>query len=270
LIDLPPGSTVNYWQTSSTAVARISAGLIGGPPTDPTQTDVIKFRNGGYFDLTANVTTPCGTFNIVKTHILAGPPLPSIGGPYVGGSAPPAAPGPWISFDPEYAHQQYEYDAVGNGSTAYPPTGYSWTVIPPSGSGLSAYTTTGNQLVYTYDVSGNYTLQLFMSTASCGTGVYSKIVGVNPGYYRVSATPNPSVSFVDVTMEDIRKKGEISSANIQAVRLVNKAGVMVHYESFKTPQSKVRINVNKLANDLYFLQVYDGKTWTKSNVLIQH
>lgn len=90
------------------------------------------------------------------------------------------------------------------------------------------------------------------TTVDCGTG---------GGTYRVLPNPSDGVLTVD---------GQLKNKLIKEIRITDKIGNVKRQIRYSGNDSKVTINVSSLPQDIYFLQVFDGKIWSTIQIQIKH
>lgn len=90
------------------------------------------------------------------------------------------------------------------------------------------------------------------TTVDCGTG---------GGMYRVS--PNPALSNVIV-------EGILKNKIIKEIRIIDKIGNIKKQIRYSGNDKKVSINVSNLPNDIYYIQIFDGKVWESKKISVLH
>lgn len=89
------------------------------------------------------------------------------------------------------------------------------------------------------------------TTVDCGTG----------GMFMVS--PNPSNG--NLTID-----GQLKNKLIKEIRITDKIGNVKRLIRYSGNDSKVTVDVSSLPQDIYYLQIFDGKIWSTNQISIKH
>ena len=160
-----------------------------------------------------------------------------------------------------------EVDQVYTVNTT-PGSSAAWSLVSASPSGGVTYSTIA------YDGDGVYNdLDLYMYklnqvailslgvTNSCGTESYNYAFNAQAcGGRAFSVAPNPATS-------DIVIKSNSSDTKIKEIRLADKMGQVKKRIIFNNDVSTFSINISSLPSDVYFMLIYDGKTWVSRQVI---
>lgn len=149
----------------------------------------------------------------------------------------------------------------------------TWSLI----TGTVAYWTpiNGNFLKFypSGGTSGSYVKFRLTKNSSCGTQYYDidfHPVNYNPPYYRVA--PNPVRNSLTV------RKGEGQSSTvvagksfndqpIQEITILDRNGKVIRRQSFGAGTTQAVLDVNTLVPGLYFLRIFDGKTFSSQKFI---
>jgi hypothetical protein len=103
---------------------------------------------------------------------------------------------------------------------------------------------------------------------ACGTGdTYTKWTTVDcgtgggGGQYRVS--PNPATGITTIN-------GQTSGKVIKEIKITDKMGNVIKQIRFSGINKREIIDVSSLPSDIYYVQVFDGKTWTGIHLSVRH
>ena len=82
--------------------------------------------------------------------------------------------------------------------------------------------------------------------------------------------PNPGTDIITVEQSVAAKGSTLLSTKINEVEIIDKMGKVHYKRKFPKGLTKVNIPVSSLPNDVYTLQVFDGRTWYSHKVIVQH
>lgn len=252
--NLPAGSSI-IWTSSSPTVASIT----------PSGNPAIITRQGlgsGTVTFTAVVTRPCGDpIALTKTLTIGSPYFPySIDG------ASPASP----SGGYTYALRTTPINKIVSDIVWSIPSGWSITL----GQG------TRDLRVMTGSASGNVSISFrdFCGT-SFGTSKFVTIGPggplpdfVEPGNSTLQVSPNPSTNIINVSLMSNKLSKSPGSTTeklgIYEIIVKDQSGITKKQTKYNGGASAVSINVQSLQPGVYYLNVYDGKLWRHTQVLV--
>jgi hypothetical protein len=92
--------------------------------------------------------------------------------------------------------------------------------------------------------------------SSCGTGAAA-----------FTLTPNPASNTVLINSTEMDTKSNI--ATIQAIRLFDLSGKLRKSIQYPMPVSQATFGVSDLSPGMYFVQVFNGRSWTSEKLIVQ-
>jgi hypothetical protein len=129
----------------------------------------------------------------------------------------------------------------------------------------------GITLVFAYLTNGSYVVTLrYAVKNACGSSTFS------PGnYYTVQAcgfsfivSPNPTTGTLDVGVNQQSLESS-NTMSIQEIQITDKLGSVVKHIKYNGINKRVTINISDLKNDVYFIRIFDGKTWEPQTIIKQ-
>lgn len=235
--NLRPGSTVS-WSISS---GNASSLTVNG------NTAILSSNSNGVVTLQASVTTACNdTFNLYK-NIAVG------------------------VVKPQYTICGYD----PNDGCRYPKISFAVTNIGdyPTGSIYNWYlngtlmASTSNPF-WTHNLNlGNCDSYLELTVTisnSCGTsfpaGETVYYACESSGFLRYSISPNPTTGTVQIVAKDKKRA-------IKEVIIADRTGKIRKQSKFSAEEFKSQISLDELPSDTYIIKIYDGKSWTSSQII---
>lgn len=203
----------------------------------------------GATTLSANVTTPCGSFTLTKT-ISIGPPTISVSyspsgpcnGTYQTWSLNATSPGSVSSW-------QWTKDSSATGT---------WNIYSPSSPSTNV------------SVSGGGGGISVTATNSCGTSKNGATIYSNCSATAIAASPNPTTDNVTITV--VQSKDAASSktakAMIYQLKVTDQSGNIKKQYKY-SGVSNTTISLSGLMNGTYTIQAFDGTTWSSVKVIKQ-
>ena len=156
--------------------------------------------------------------------------------------------------DPNYSNFVYTPVSV--------PSGASW-----SGGGRNL-----NVTVYTPSSSGSRTATIALSaTGPCGAynvNFNSTAVNISSGW-RFSMSPNPSDGEVTVNTDSESLLDKDSQTLIYAIKVNDPSGLGSETFEYQSGINSVSISLKDRQPGMYILSVFNGKTWSSKQLLIQ-
>jgi hypothetical protein len=142
------------------------------------------------------------------------------------------------------------------------PSGASW-----SGGGGNLYVT-----VYTPSSSGSRSATIALSaTGPCGAynvNFNSSAVNISSGW-RFSMSPNPSGGQVTVSTDSESLSDNESQNLIHAIKVIDPSGTRSESFEYKGGINSTTVSLKDHQPGMYILSVFDGKTWSSKQLLIQ-
>lgn len=161
---------------------------------------------------------------------------------------------------------------------------YNWTLTPSAGNSVSG---SGSQSEVT--ITNPCTLEVQITTP-CGTISASRHIflksptqchggcSIASPISAYTITPNPAQNTVVITASTVQRKYEKGSqpdisntknvSGIKIIKIYNVSGRLTEQQSFSGNPSKVQINVSKLADGIYFVEISDGKYMVQDKLVI--
>ncbi len=248
--NLPNGASV-FWTSSNTLIATVA--------NNNNQGIVSRVGNAsGDVRITGTITLPCGTTVVEFIDI-------HIGTPTVNYALYPFTP-----------NQQFCTNSFGNTIKVEPQnlegvTSFQWGYSSAQ-NGIPPTIVQNQGTVYQdfiFSVGGNY--QIFANAQnSCGIGgsVQTLDIFLNDncnggGFNAFSVSPNPANGNLQVASTD-------KKTNIKEIRIADRIGNVKRQIRYSGNDNKVFIDVSSLPQDIYYLQVFDGKIWTAIQISVKH
>ncbi len=234
---LPAGATVT-WSASPTGIVNINS-------PNSLQTTISKITNG---IITLVVTTSNGCVGgfIGSKNIVIGPQTST----NIAGLNPPLGVSPG---------ELLELNVLEGGSS------YLWEVEGGTVSGLNnqqSVTIQVNQCPP--NITNGYINVHVTITNACGTGnTYTEATTVDCGTgggFRLSPNPSNGVITVD---------GQLKNKNIKEIKIADKLGNIKKQLRFSGFEQRVTIDLSFLPTDIYYIQIFDGKTWEAKQISIK-
>lgn len=171
-------------------------------------------------------------------------------------------------------NSQYPLQVDYNGDNPVDP-GYSYvTITSPeittqtwtlqSGNPTSwQFNTQANKLEMLLPIDG-WALFRLNSPTTCGNAQFEFLFIAGGSYYMMS--PNPASSNITISVdEDKLSKQKIAKSTDQDIReliISDKTGTTKQRNVYGQNTSQINLNVSTLKSDLYFVRIFNGKTWT--------
>ncbi len=238
--NLPAGAKV-IWSATPAGIVTINSPISNS-------TTLTKVSNG-IITLTAIVSDVCGgdiTFS--KQNIIAGTPIPlGINGPdhdlcYNGRSSEKA------------------YFSVYNPNTLLT---YQWKVDGVSIAGSGNYASVEVD-AFRWGV-GMHEIKVRSSSACGYSDWYTSsfiIVNCSTRLGSFLASPNPTTG--EIQIEAVTTE---TSTFIKEIQITDKSGAIKKKFNFNADIRKYKISIAELTPDVYFIRIYDGKTWVTKKVI---
>ncbi len=243
---LPCSATV-IWDATPSGIVSISSS--GNTAT------LTKIGNGNV-TLTATVSNACGNTPIVvtKANIVVGTPTITTNGTvaiyYNPGDENPVCRNQGTTFDLNYS---------GANSV-------TWSYVSNQGNPQPSWSQTSTDGVYVeFFKATQQTLLLHVAaTNGCGTTGYDiGFVAVDcAGFMAMTISPNPTTGDLQ-----IEATGTNKTTTIKEIEVADKFGNIKKKIKFNDDTKKCKINIADLPADVYFIRVYDGKTWTTKKII---
>ncbi len=245
--NLPSGSSVS-WSASPSGVVYFTN-------ANGAQVTVNK-SNAGIINLTATVTTPCGTYTVYSSSITVGVPLYGnvFTSPDQGLTLKSWAEGynyisedSWVYWGLQGTSAS-QYSIVG-GYTSWTPSNYFPNVTFYMGPGTLV------------------TFAVAVTSGGCSETLHYTFVPIsNPySYSYYSLAPNPVSSDLTIYVDDEKlKKQKIAKSPdqvIQQVIILDKLGNTLLQQKYPADTRKVTMNVSGLSPDMYVAKIFNGKKW---------
>ncbi len=243
-INLPAGSTIN-WVITPNPNGIVTAQANGNFVT-LTQQPVTVPRNGnsGQITLTANYNSPgCGNGSVSKSIYVGARP------PYLGVYAPDGnCPGQ--SFEAIASPYTYTYGTIS----------YNWYI----NGVLNSYH--GYKLRSTFTSSTGTYIGVQTVTSNCGTSqeayqFFACPAGKAAQTQSFTVSPIPSKTNITVT--------GIDAFSFSAVKIVDKMGNIKKQWTLPKNTRTTSLNITGLANDIYYINVFNGTEWVGKSITIQ-
>lgn len=238
---VPAGNTI-IW-TRSTNLTYISG--------QGTTSYVVKSNGGGAAWVEATISNACGARTIRK-NIQIGT---SISGHTVSGTQSVCI------------GNEYTYTAVIPGGHK-PGYVYTWTVP----SGWTKVIQLNNTLIARPFTSFGGGILGYTVNAGCGNSSFvSMTVSEQPCFTSFMTThPNPAQD--DVTIESRLATDEIAmeespDKEIYSISILDKTGQLLKELKFDKPVKSIKVSLNDLKSDYYFLKVFDGTQWETFKII---
>lgn len=150
---------------------------------------------------------------------------------------------------------------------ALPNTPVQWSVE----GGTILGSSTNSQVTIQVDYCSGYYVNGYLNvhctfTHACGTGTYTEWTTVDcstGGGGPLRVIPNPATG---ITSIDIQGSGKV----IKEIKITDKIGNVLRRIRFSGINKKETIDVSSLPSDIYYVQVFDGKTWTGTHLSVRH
>jgi subtilisin family serine protease len=143
----------------------------------------------------------------------------------------------------------------------------------PSGASWSGGGRTLNVTVYTPPSSGSRTATFALSaTGPCGpynVNFNASAVNISSGGWRFSMSPNPSDGQVTVSADSESLLEKDSPNLIHAIKVTDPSGTRSESFEYKGGITSTTISLKDRQPGLYILSIFDGKTWSSKQLLIQ-
>jgi hypothetical protein len=242
---LPRGATVTWVATPS--------GLVT-PSTNGNQVTLQRISTSfGLLTLTATINNACGgsSITVFKNDIIVAHK------PITG-----------IYYNPNFSTgilssgQSVCSGTVRLAIDEAPQTTYTWQMI----FGSAPFVAFGSYVDVTLAENENVS---FLITATNQCGSISRTVNITAddpscggGFYRFSASPNPTTGDVQ-----IEATGTDKTTTIKEIQVTDKFGNVKKIIKLSTNPKKHKISIADLPADTYIIRIYDGKTWTSKKVI---
>jgi hypothetical protein len=143
----------------------------------------------------------------------------------------------------------------------------------PSGASWSGGGGTLNVTVYTPPSSGSRSATIALSaTGPCGAynvNFNASAVNISSGGWRFSMSPNPADGQVTVSTDSESPLEKDSQNLIHAIKVTDPSGTRSESFEYKGGINSTTISLKDRQPGLYILAVFDGKTWSSKQLLIQ-
>jgi hypothetical protein len=150
------------------------------------------------------------------------------------------------------------------------PGNNQYTITKTGGSSNASWTNTGNgtfNFTFTNPNSSSNIGFNITTINSCGTHSDPVVFYYN-GPSKFDVVPNPASSTITISAYNI--KATNSAATIKKIKIIDELGNLKFIEDCGDGRKSVRLNVNSLHNDVYYLHIYDGKEWSIQRLTILH
>ncbi len=245
--NLPPGSSVS-WSASPSGVVYFT-NASGAQVT-------VNKSNAGIINLTATVTTPCGTYTVYSSSIRVGVPLNGsvFTSPDQGLTLKSWAQGYNYIWEDSWVYwglqgtSASQYSIV-SGYTSWTPSDYFPNVTFYMGPGTLV------------------TFAVAVTSGGCSETLHYTFVPIsNPySYSYYSLAPNPVSSDLTIYVDEEKlKKQKIEKSPdqvIQQVIILDKLGNTLLQQKYPADTRKVTMNVSGLSPDMYVAKIFNGKKW---------
>jgi len=142
----------------------------------------------------------------------------------------------------------------------------------PSGASWSGGGRTLNVTLYTPPSSGSRTATIALSaTGPCGpynVNFNASAVNISSGW-RFSMSPNPTDGQVTISTDSESLLEKDSQNLIHAIKVTDPSGTRSESFEYKSGINSTTISLKDRQPGLYILSVFDGKTWTSKQLLVQ-
>jgi len=249
LANIPPGITPN-WTATPSGLANVP---LSGNPINVTRTA----NANGLLTITSSFNDACGIYSLSKT-IVVGTPSISIDGP--------------SAICPCTCCNMYSTIDI-------PGATYNWTVTPSSGNYVSGIDNQAELIV-----TSPCTLAVDITTP-CGIISSSRRIflqfpdqcsgGCSLPSYVIS--PNPAQNSITIStfsnQKSVKQDLKTSSDNlkimdIKIVKIYNINGRLIKRQDFGGNLSQVQMDVSKLPNGIYLLEISDGEYNEEQRIII--
>lgn len=236
--NLPTGATVTWTTTGSISIS-------GANNVNPVS--VTKSSNGTG-TLTANISTACGSFSVVKNNIQVGLPTE-----------------PLFTTNPQVRCMNSPYYlslSLSEGTSVVSITGLKNGINKLlAGAGATACTVPEDILFVTFNLQN-----------TCGTATYTIRIarnGRNCPIYR-NIYPNPANTNLTIELNPDGDTLTKSTGYINEISLYNNKGKEVKSATIKSGETKTILDTKNLPNGTYFLHIKEGKEIIKKQIIIEH
>lgn len=141
-------------------------------------------------------------------------------------------------------------------------TTYEWT-LPNDWTALQTGTSTATSSDYVlpvYPGSDGYVYVRRQNT--CGYSSYYNVqVTFDPWCSSFLVGPNPAKNTVSID-------GQKKKKNIREVRIIDKTGQVRKMVKYGSNIQRVNLDISGLAPDIYYLKIFDGKTWSSKSLVV--
>lgn len=253
---LPTGVSVTYTVQQVGSIVSL---------TQSGNTATLTRIGNGSFALIATLTTACDTVTFTRV-IHAG--IPSGIGIVSYNNLSSCPDDGYFQVLPPNPPGLYYY----SGSLTVTATGAStvtWALAPGTTANGWSYSSSGGTV--TVSTKQHYSSIRLRATVTNACGTVSKdyhfrsteclsLSRVGSPVYTLS--PNPTKGVFTITLNSLDKKDAIKE-----VIVTNKLGVAVRRLTFKNGRKVQTVDLQGLPHDIYFIQIFDGKTWTGERIL---
>lgn len=252
-------NNVPSWVTNYTWVVTPNT-IFGNTNSTSNPTTVTKLFDGeGNIELTIS-STSCPLSFVYNTQEITGKPKLVAGKPLVQSAQSLMLYNSPGDENEVCLNEENVFDfTTGTGSTT------NWSYDSHSGSPQPSWTAWGNEDLYVnFFKSTQNTLVLKMDvTNACGTNTYDfGFKAVDCGAYMFSVSPNPATS--DVTVKALNQ-----NTSIREIRIIDKSGNIKKKISYGKGLAAISMNISSLPNDVYIIQIFDGKSWVSKQIIKQ-
>lgn len=269
LTNLPAGATV-HWDVTPLGIAT---------PNTPNAMQTTLTRNSnGIITLTATISNACGgTITVTKENIRVGLPTISSTYTYNGSQQPIYLWGSDQHYNPLCAHTTTYIVSNIQGASSV-----TWSKVTSTPTAI-AWTQNSNGMQFNFWGLNQTAIFEVDATNACGTtaqqyGFQSIDCGSGGGCARFIITPNPAKSFfriikprIPLCRIGIFDHGTIKNAAyfIQSVKIYDRVGNIQSQTRF-APNSRQQadINTSMLKTGIYFVDISDGKTTERHQLVI--
>lgn len=276
------GSTTVSWSASPSNLIQFSC-------QNCSQTTIIKIAPGTV-TLTANITTPCGSFIVSKQVIID---KPTISGTYTDHSGQHFLQY-WSGSSSSYNTVCNNYDAQTN-MNIQGANSVTWSKVTSSPTSISWNQNGSNIGFYFWQVNQTAVFQVDASNG-CGTTTNTfgfksiDCSGDGGGCDVYQLSPNPAISSINITIipniiapcdpppleqvaptEQNSKLSSTRSAkarSILSISIYDNKGILQQQWQYSGGTKSATLNVSKLPSGVYFIRVADGVYFENHRVII--
>jgi hypothetical protein len=248
--NLPVGATVN-WTSSNTNIATVAnnnnQGVVSWSGT-----------SSGSVRITGMITLPCGT---TVEEFMDGVAFGIKSPTYIDYSVDP-----YVTCNEVRVTTNYFPDAT-----------YTWSYfkVPYSGNLVQFPNSPSTKKLSLNQGSGNYSIGVTAAN-SCGTSniyfittSYITCDGGGGGGHRYSVSPNPGKDNINVQLAFGQKSTALTKPAIKTIKIYDNMGLLRGQWKYAQGISQASINTANLGTGIYIIEISDGKTSEKQQLIIQ-